>query len=76
MSDGGKGSSPRPFSVSQETYANNYDRIFRKSPKEIEDDLAEAEEFAYLASIQNFKLKSHDEREERLRDSNKNIAGQ
>ena len=46
MSDGGKGSSPRPFSVSQETYANNYDRIFRKpSPKELEDDKAEQEEF-------------------------------
>jgi hypothetical protein len=46
MSDGGKGSSPRPFSVSQETFGNNYDNIFRKpSPKEIEDDKAEQEEF-------------------------------
>ena len=46
MSDGGKGSSPRPFSVSQETYANNYDRIFRKpSPKELEEEKAEQEEF-------------------------------
>ena len=46
MSDGGKGSSPRPFSVSQETYANNYDRIFRKpSPQELEEDKAEQEEF-------------------------------
>ena len=26
----GKGSSPRPFSVSQETFGNNYDNIFRK----------------------------------------------
>lgn len=26
----GKGSSPRPFSVSQEEYHNNYDRIFGK----------------------------------------------
>ena len=75
MSDGGKGSSPRPFSVTQETYANNYDRIFRKSPKEIDDDLAEAEEFAYLASLQTLQKISHDEREERNRDSNKNIAG-
>ena len=25
-----KGSSPRPFSVSQEEFANNYDRIFGK----------------------------------------------
>ena len=46
MSDGGKGSSPRPFSVSQETYANNFDRIFRKpSPKELEEEKAEQEEF-------------------------------
>ena len=46
MSDGGKGSSPRPFSVSQETYANNYDKIFRKqSPEEIEQDRYEQEEF-------------------------------
>lgn len=46
MSDGGKGSSPRPFSVSQETFGNNYDNIFRKpSTKEIEDDKAEQEEF-------------------------------
>jgi len=26
----GKGSSPRPYSVSQETFDNNYDNIFRK----------------------------------------------
>lgn len=46
MSDGGKGSSPRPFSVSQETFGNNYDNIFRKkTPKEIEEDKYEQEEF-------------------------------
>jgi hypothetical protein len=46
MSYGGKGSSPRPFSVSQETYANNYDRIFRKpDPRQVEDSKAEQEEF-------------------------------
>jgi hypothetical protein len=46
MSDGGKGSSPRPFSVSQETYGNNFDAIFRKpSPKELEEDRYEQEEF-------------------------------
>ena len=42
----GKGSAPRPFSVSQEEYTNNYDRIFRKpTPKEIDDARAEDEEF-------------------------------
>jgi hypothetical protein len=46
MSDGGKGSNPRPFSVSQQTFADNYDKIFRKpSPKEIEEDKYEQEEF-------------------------------
>lgn len=46
MSDGGKGSSPRPFSVSQETFGDNFDAIFRKpSPKEIDDAMAEQEEF-------------------------------
>ena len=46
MSDGGKGSSPRPFSVSQKTFGDNFDAIFRKpSPKEIDDAIAEQEEF-------------------------------
>jgi len=31
MSDGGKGSNPRPFSVSMETYSKNFDAIFRRS---------------------------------------------
>ena len=30
MSDGGKGDRPRPYSVSQEEFANNFDRIFGK----------------------------------------------
>jgi len=30
MSDGGKGSSPRPFSVSQEEFNNRWDNIFKK----------------------------------------------
>lgn len=30
MSDGGKGDSPRPYSVSQEEFASNWDRIFGK----------------------------------------------
>ena len=29
----GKGSSPRPYSVSQDTFANNYDLIFGKKNK-------------------------------------------
>ena len=35
MSDGGKGSKPRPFSVTQEEYANRWDAIFQRDlPKE------------------------------------------
>ena len=37
MSDGGKGSAPRPFSVSQEEFANNFDAIFRKNIKAAEE---------------------------------------
>lgn len=33
MSDGGKGSSPRPYSVDQKTFDNNWDRIFNRSKK-------------------------------------------
>ena len=33
MSDGGKGSSPRPYSVSQEKFSNNWDIIFGKNKK-------------------------------------------
>jgi hypothetical protein len=33
MSDGGKGSKPRPFSVSQEEYADRFDTIFGKKKK-------------------------------------------
>lgn len=31
MSQNGKGSKPRPLSVSYEKYGNNYDDIFRKN---------------------------------------------
>lgn len=31
MSDGGKGSRPRPYSVNMETYSKNWDSIFRKT---------------------------------------------
>jgi len=37
MSDGGKGSRPRPFSVSNEEYANRWDAIFGRDIKKEED---------------------------------------
>ena len=36
MSDGGKGSSPRPFSVSQEEFSNSFKRIFGKKNKDLD----------------------------------------
>ena len=33
MSDGGKGSKPRPFSISQEEYNNRWDHIFSRDLK-------------------------------------------
>ena len=44
-----KGSTPRPYSVSQEEFANSFDRIFRKpSVKDIEDARNEQEAFDYI----------------------------
>ena len=36
MSDGGKGSKPRPFSVSQEEFANSFEKIFGKKDKDMQ----------------------------------------
>ncbi len=33
MSRNGKGSKPRPYSISYKTYGDNFDDIFRKKPK-------------------------------------------
>lgn len=61
MSDGGKGSSPRPFSVSIDDFGNRHETIFGKkppkvpyvyvppTPKEIDDARAEDEEFKRIA---------------------------
>ena len=34
MSDGGKGSTPRPFSVSNQEYAERWDAIFQRDQRE------------------------------------------
>ena len=42
----GKGSSPRPFSVSQDTFANNWDAIFGKKESKMQVRVQEnSEEF-------------------------------
>lgn len=38
MSDGGKGSTPRPFSVDRETFSNNWDLIFKDKLQELVDN--------------------------------------
>ena len=40
MSDGGKGSAPRPFSVTQEQYDNRWDAIFGRDlkPADLKDN--------------------------------------
>jgi FAD/FMN-containing dehydrogenase len=46
MSDGGKGSSPRPFAVDQNTYQSNWEKTFgKKTPQEMDDARAEDAEF-------------------------------
>jgi len=58
MSDSGKGSSPRPYSVSQETFGNNFDAIFRKkTPQEIDDAKAEDEAFEYMKALADLENK-------------------
>ena len=45
-----KGSRPRPYSVTQREFGNNYDAIFRKpDPRSVEEAIAEDEAFAELA---------------------------
>jgi hypothetical protein len=41
MSDGGKGSSPRPYSVDSDTFANNWDAIFGKK-KRVDNEAVDA----------------------------------
>ena len=41
MSDGGKGSAPRPYSVDKETFDNNWNNIFGK--KKVEDNTGVAQ---------------------------------
>ena len=38
MNDGGKGSKPRPFSVSQDEYDRRWDAIFGRDLKDEKDD--------------------------------------
>ena len=57
-----KVSRPRPYSVSQNQFGNNYDAIFRKpDPKEIEDAQREDEEFEEIARRSQSQVKDSDQ---------------
>jgi hypothetical protein len=57
----GKGSNPRPFSVTQDTFAKNFDAIFRKpDPRTIEDSKAEDEAFELAEKQNNYKTNTAD----------------
>ena len=54
-----KGSRSRPFSVSQEEYANSFDKIFRKpDPHQLDDFKAEDEAFENIVNVYNERLVS------------------
>ena len=51
-----KGSSPRPYSVSQQQFANNFDAIFRKpDPRIAEEQQIEDEEFERISQSNQVK---------------------
>ena len=57
----GKGSNPRPFSVSLQEYHNNFDLIFRKPDRKvIEDAQIEDEAFDRIKENQYNDLKDKD----------------
>ena len=47
-----KGSSPRPFSVTQQEYDTRWDAIFQRDIREIEDAKNEDDEFKFLETHQ------------------------
>jgi hypothetical protein len=61
MSDGGKGSSPRPYSVSQNEFANNWDRIFKK-----DKTVVDKKEYSDILTTEESLLRSNDETKEAL----------
>ena len=61
MSDGGKGSTPRPFSVSREQYAKNYDVIFRRKKTDDNTGTDRNEYYDVLTTEQALQRMSVDE---------------
>jgi hypothetical protein len=57
MSDGGKGSKPRPFSVTQEQYDNRWNMIFQRDQK------TEEEKFDEKVIMKNEYFESDEDKE-------------
>lgn len=57
MSDGGKGSRPRPFSVDDRTYASNWDRIFGKKdlPSGSNPEVPGAQRISNMGELEEFQ---------------------
>ena len=61
MSDGGKGSSPRPFSVDRSTFESNWDAIFgKKSQREFEVNSPDPDERDWYYDNHGVKRKKND----------------
>ena len=63
MSDGGKGSAPRPFTVTQDVFVSNWEKTFgKKSDQPVEGEqrinkLGQLEQYVegYWQELENFK---------------------
>ena len=64
MSDGGKGSSPRPYSVSNEEYANRWDAIFGRDQQE--KALAKLVEVQDNLDLKRWKFEGHNNHKNHL----------
>jgi hypothetical protein len=58
MSDGGKGSKPRPFSVDQKTFDNNWENIFGKKSESTDNTGVMQNEYQDILSTEDcFNIK-------------------
>lgn len=60
MSDGGKGSRPRPFSVSQQEFDNRWDAIFGKKKKSEQETIEEVSKLIAEETLQATEPKAED----------------
>lgn len=54
MSDGGKGSAPRPFSVSNEEYARRWDAIFGRDLEDEQNDVSQVLPQTVKENVESF----------------------